>query len=70
LLWPHGATVNQPQPTTFLLQSKDRKCEKLWTLPEWRQQPLGGEFPYVFLDGLWLKQKLWSPQGERKVNAD
>ena len=23
---------------------------------EWRQQPLVGEFPYVFLDGLWLKR--------------
>ena len=23
---------------------------------EWRQQPLVGDFPYVFLDGLWLKR--------------
>jgi putative transposase len=23
---------------------------------EWRQRPLVGEFPYVFLDGLWLKR--------------
>ena len=25
-------------------------------IEEWRQQPLVGEFPYVFLDGLWLKR--------------
>ena len=25
-------------------------------IEEWRQQPLDGEFPYVFLDGLWLKR--------------
>ena len=23
---------------------------------EWRERPLVGEFPYVFLDGLWLKR--------------
>jgi putative transposase len=25
-------------------------------IEEWRQQPLVGEFPYVFLDGLWLRR--------------
>ena len=25
-------------------------------IEEWRQQPLVGDFPYVFLDGLWLKR--------------
>ena len=25
-------------------------------IEEWRQQPLVGEFPYVFLDGLWFKR--------------
>lgn len=25
-------------------------------IEEWRQQPLVGEFPYVFLDGIWLKR--------------
>ena len=25
-------------------------------IEEWRQQPLVGEFPSVFLDGLWLKR--------------
>lgn len=25
-------------------------------IEEWRQQPLEGDFPYVFLDGLWLKR--------------
>ena len=25
-------------------------------IEDWRQQPLVGEFPYVFLDGLWLKR--------------
>jgi putative transposase len=25
-------------------------------IEEWRQRPLEGEFPYVFLDGLWLKR--------------
>jgi putative transposase len=25
-------------------------------IEEWRQQPLVGEFPYVYLDGLWLKR--------------
>ncbi len=25
-------------------------------IEQWRQQPLVGEFPYVFLDGLWLKR--------------
>ncbi len=25
-------------------------------IEEWRQQPLDGEFPYVFVDGLWLKR--------------
>ena len=25
-------------------------------IEEWRQQPLVGEFPFVFLDGLWLKR--------------
>jgi putative transposase len=25
-------------------------------IEEWRQHPLVGEFPYVFLDGLWLKR--------------
>ena len=25
-------------------------------IEEWRQQPLVGNFPYVFLDGLWLKR--------------
>ncbi len=25
-------------------------------IDEWRQRPLVGEFPYVFLDGLWLKR--------------
>ena len=25
-------------------------------IEEWRQQPMVGEFPYVFLDGLWLKR--------------
>lgn len=25
-------------------------------IEEWREQPLVGEFPYVFLDGLWLKR--------------
>src|SRR3979490_2113042 len=25
-------------------------------IEEWRQQPLVGEFPYVFLDSLWLKR--------------
>jgi transposase-like protein len=25
-------------------------------IEEWRQQPLVGEFPYVFVDGLWLKR--------------
>src|ERR1700729_2005158 len=25
-------------------------------IEEWRQQPLVGKFPYVFLDGLWLKR--------------
>ena len=24
---------------------------------EWRERPLVGDFPYVFLDGLWLKRK-------------
>jgi len=23
---------------------------------EWRERPLVGDFPYVFLDGLWLKR--------------
>lgn len=26
------------------------------TLDEWRERTLVGEFPYVFLDGLWLKR--------------
>lgn len=31
--------------------------QKIYTqIEEWRQQPLVGEFPYVFLDGLWLKR--------------
>lgn len=25
-------------------------------IEQWRQQPLVGEFPYVFLDGIWLKR--------------
>jgi putative transposase len=25
-------------------------------IDEWRQRPLAGDFPYVFLDGLWLKR--------------
>ena len=25
-------------------------------IEEWRQQPLVGDFPYVFLDGIWLKR--------------
>jgi putative transposase len=25
-------------------------------IDEWRERPLVGEFPYVFLDGLWLKR--------------
>ena len=25
-------------------------------IDEWRQRPLNGDFPYVFLDGLWLKR--------------
>ena len=25
-------------------------------IDEWRERPLGGDFPYVFLDGLWLKR--------------
>ena len=25
-------------------------------IDEWRQRPLVGDFPYVFLDGLWLKR--------------
>ena len=25
-------------------------------IEEWRQQPLVGQFPYVFLDGLWLRR--------------
>jgi transposase-like protein len=25
-------------------------------IDEWRQRPLMGGFPYVFLDGLWLKR--------------
>ncbi len=25
-------------------------------IEEWRKRPLVGEFPYVFLDGLWLKR--------------
>jgi putative transposase len=28
-------------------------------IEKWRQQPLVGDFPYVFLDGLWLKRS-WS----------
>jgi transposase-like protein len=32
-------------------------------IEEWRQRPLVGEFPYVFLDGLWLKRS-WG--GEMK----
>ena len=27
-------------------------------IEQWRQQPLVGEFPYVFLDGIWLK-RIW-----------
>jgi transposase-like protein len=26
------------------------------TIEEWRQRPLAGKFPYVFVDGLWLKR--------------
>ena len=25
-------------------------------IDEWRQRPLNGDFPYVFIDGLWLKR--------------
>lgn len=25
-------------------------------IDEWRERPLVGDFPYVFLDGLWLKR--------------
>lgn len=25
-------------------------------IDEWRQRPLVGDFPYMFLDGLWLKR--------------
>ena len=31
---PHGGQKqNNPNPTTFLSKTEDRKCEKLWTLP-------------------------------------
>ena len=33
-------------------------------IEEWRQQPLVGEFPYVFLDGLWLKRS-WGGEEPR-----
>lgn len=31
-------------------------------IDEWRQRPLVGDFPYVFLDGLWLKRS-WGGEG-------
>ena len=37
-------------------------------IEEWRQQPLVGEFPYVFLDGLWLKRQL-GRRGEERLGA-
>jgi transposase-like protein len=36
--------------------------EKIYgKINEWRERPLVGEFPYVFLDGLWLKWLIAGP---------
>lgn len=32
-------------------------------IDEWRQRPLNGDFPYVFIDGLWLKRS-WGGEGK------
>ena len=32
-------------------------------IDEWRQRPLNGDFPYIFIDGLWLKRS-WGGDGK------
>ena len=37
-------------------------------IAEWRQKPPVGDFPNVFVDGLWLKRSR-GPRGEERVSA-
>src|SRR5579862_4120186 len=57
--WLHRARLRglaPPACTNLHASNSNQMCERNPTLSEWRERPLVGEFPYVFLDGLWLKR--------------
>jgi len=51
-----AATISMPGGMVSASTVSDLNQKIYKQIENWSQQPLVGEFPYVFLDGLWLKR--------------
>ena len=73
-VYPAGVSTRRVDDISRLLwgermpsQTLSDKLKKIYKeIDEWRKRPLGSEYPYVFVDGVWHKRSWGRARGERE----